>query len=140
MIPNSGFLMSSAIPTFCFELFLCVLAVGYCGAGVWEHYRSEKRWKVNELVKILARDSIIYFALILAAAALNIGNWQVSAPSSFMALSMSLQTFIPFYFSPRLVINVKQRNNRVHMSIIEHDLLVHNIPMGIHAQDGPPLG
>ncbi|KAF8835943.1 hypothetical protein BDN67DRAFT_1015086 [Paxillus ammoniavirescens] len=115
MIPNSGFLMSANIPAFCFELLLFVLAIGYFAVEVWEDYQQEKRWKVSGLRQILARDSIIYFALNVAATALDIGIWQVNAPDIFMAASASLQSFIPFCLSPRLIINIKWHRNRGHI-------------------------
>ncbi|KIJ11152.1 hypothetical protein PAXINDRAFT_181926, partial [Paxillus involutus ATCC 200175] len=126
MIPNAGFLISANIPKFCFELLLFVLAAGYFVGDVWEHYQREKIWKVNDLMQILARDSTIYFALNVAATGLNIGNWKASAPDIYVALSMSLQSFIPFCLSPRLVINVKQHANRVHMTGFERDLLAND--------------
>ncbi|KAF8836656.1 hypothetical protein BDN67DRAFT_281418 [Paxillus ammoniavirescens] len=142
MIPNSGFLMSANIPKFCFELLLFILAAGYFVADVWEHYQREKIWKVNDFVQILARDSTIYFALNAAATGLNIGNWKASAPGIYVALSMSLQSFIPFCLSPRLVINVKQHANRVHMSVFERDLLNNDIPQvqDIYVLETPSLG
>ncbi|KIJ65250.1 hypothetical protein HYDPIDRAFT_111190 [Hydnomerulius pinastri MD-312] len=135
IVPNSGYLMSADIPTLCFEIILFVLAVFYFAIDVWESYRPLKPnalsdhshdscpqpetqklegGKVNELMQIMARDSTIYFALNLAATLLHVGNWK-SNPNFYVALSMSLQAFIPFCFAPRLVINVRERDRQVHM-------------------------
>ncbi|KAF9244179.1 hypothetical protein BU15DRAFT_59512 [Melanogaster broomeanus] len=64
----------------------------------------------------------------VTATALNIGNWNSESV-----------TFIPFCFSPRLVINVKQRDNRVHMSVFECGFLDNNTP-DHRAQNIPSLG
>jgi len=40
----------------------------------------------------------------------------VHRQTSYIAISMALQTFLPYCFAPRLVINVKEHENRVHMS------------------------
>ncbi|KIJ11148.1 hypothetical protein PAXINDRAFT_157424 [Paxillus involutus ATCC 200175] len=128
LVPNVGLLMSGNIPTFSFEVLLFVLAVGYFAADVWEHYQREQRWKVNDLVQILARDNIIYFTLNVAWTALEIANWKSDAPS-----------FIPFYFFPRLIINVKQRNKRDHMTVFERDLRDNDIPLDTCVQENPPL-
>lgn len=34
----------------------------------------------------------------------------------YIAVSLALQPFLPYCFAPRLVINVKEHENRVHMS------------------------
>ncbi|KIJ11149.1 hypothetical protein PAXINDRAFT_171935 [Paxillus involutus ATCC 200175] len=59
IVPNTGLLMSACIPTFSFEVLLFVLAIGYFAANAWERYQRERRWKVNDLVQTLARDSTI---------------------------------------------------------------------------------
>ncbi|KAF8836654.1 hypothetical protein BDN67DRAFT_973878, partial [Paxillus ammoniavirescens] len=39
LVPGTSFSMSASIPTFCFEILLFVLAVGYFAADVWEDYQ-----------------------------------------------------------------------------------------------------
>ncbi|KAH7885696.1 hypothetical protein F5I97DRAFT_1137525 [Phlebopus sp. FC_14] len=62
-MPNTTLFMPTDIPLVCFEILLFVLATAYFVKHVRERYRVWKRWKVNEFMKILARDSTIYFAL-----------------------------------------------------------------------------
>ncbi|KAI9567864.1 hypothetical protein HD554DRAFT_2104149 [Boletus coccyginus] len=111
-------LISAQFPAPAFEALLFSLAFRYLIADVWEYWRSQEsnKWKISDLMLILARDSTIYFAIIVLATALDVGNYFTSAPSFYIAISMALQSFLPYCFAPRLVINVKEHENRaVHM-------------------------
>lgn len=58
---------------------------------------------------------------------------------------MALQLFLPFCFAPRLIINVKEHENRVHMSGFGGELSdfrpsegLGHLPQGIQQMEGFP--
>ncbi|KAG9311165.1 hypothetical protein JVU11DRAFT_8232 [Chiua virens] len=108
MIPMSEFVIFSQFPTLGFEVLLFILAFGYFVADVWDSWRSKpsNSWKVNDIVQILVRDSTIYFAMC----------------SVYIAVSLALQSFIVYCFAPRLVLNLKEHENRAHMSGLGEEL------------------
>jgi len=123
-IPRSTILISAQFPTLAFEVLLFVLAFSYFVAdvlGVWRS-KGSNMWKVGDLIQILVRDSTVYFAISVVATALDVGNFKVSGPTIYASISLALQTFLPFCFAPRLVINVKEHENRVHVSELGGEL------------------
>jgi hypothetical protein len=58
----------------------------------------------------------------------------------YIAISLALQAFLPSCFAPRLVINVKEHENRVHMSEFGGELsdirfVEGQLPQGIQQMD-----
>ncbi|KAI9457692.1 hypothetical protein HD554DRAFT_2042276 [Boletus coccyginus] len=106
-------LVSAQFPTLAFEALLFSLALGYFVSDVWGYWRSQEsnNWKMGDLMQILVRDSTIYFAIITVAMALNVVNYSLHTPN-----------FLPYCFAPRLVINMKEFENRVHMSGFSEEL------------------
>ncbi|KAF8127480.1 hypothetical protein EV363DRAFT_1172288 [Boletus edulis] len=117
LVPKANILVSAQIPVLAFEVLVFGLAFTYFVAHVWGiwYANESKVWKVGDFLRILVRDSTIYFAIIAAATALDYGNLEASGPTVYAAISLALQNFLPFCFAPRLVINVKEHENRAHM-------------------------
>ncbi|KAF8546642.1 hypothetical protein OG21DRAFT_1066808 [Imleria badia] len=142
MMSRGNLLIASQFPTLAFEVLLFVLALTYFFADVWGFWRSREsnKWKAGDLVQILVRDSMVYFAINVAATALDIGNSNTQVPTVYIPISLALQSFLPYCFAPRLVINVKQHENRVHMSGFGEELgdMVFEegrLPQGIQKMD-----
>ncbi|KIJ65251.1 hypothetical protein HYDPIDRAFT_27971 [Hydnomerulius pinastri MD-312] len=115
--PKVGLMMLSNIPPLCFEVLLFVLVARCFLIHALERRRQWNRWKLSDLMRIMARDNTIYFILILAASALNAGNWK-QTENFYGAFSASLVTSIPFILVPRLVVNFKdyfEHEDRVHV-------------------------
>ncbi|KIJ65281.1 hypothetical protein HYDPIDRAFT_27997 [Hydnomerulius pinastri MD-312] len=131
--PKVGLMVPSSIPPLCFEVLLFVLVARCFLIHALERRRQWNRWKLNDLVRIMARDSTIYFILILATIALNARNWK-QTENFYGAFSASLVTSIPFILVPRLVVNFKdyfEHADRVHVCSGD---------AGNLADSDPPLG
>ena len=55
-------------------------------------------------------------------APVNVYTTSPTIQTIYASISLALQTFLPFCFAPRLVINVKEHENRVHVSELGGEL------------------
>ncbi|KIJ64188.1 hypothetical protein HYDPIDRAFT_28631 [Hydnomerulius pinastri MD-312] len=109
-LPSGGIIMSTisphCIPTLCFNILLFVMVIRCFAIHVIEGYQGWRKWRISDLMQILARDSLVYFVLNLGVSALNIEIWNASM-GFYKAVSSTIITVIPFFLIPRLVVGLR---------------------------------
>ncbi|KAH7910976.1 hypothetical protein BJ138DRAFT_1151771 [Hygrophoropsis aurantiaca] len=120
--PNITFVNFTLVPTLFFELILFALASRCFVRHAAELRRSSHGWRMNECMKVLLRDSILFFVMNLAAGGGNVAIWiNQSANGSYIYAGIG-NTFLgiePFLLAPRLVLSFRAYHEQL---VVDSDM------------------
>ncbi|KAH7917713.1 hypothetical protein BV22DRAFT_1052242 [Leucogyrophana mollusca] len=109
---RGNFIAKTYIPIICFEALLFGLAVRISAGDIVEVIRSGGVGRVNSLMKVLARDSLIYFLSNLILMIAVIIGW-VGLPAIYSeGLAVPLINFVIAITNSRLVLGLRARRAR----------------------------
>lgn len=101
------------IPFICFESLLLFLAARVFMQNLkrTEDSTDKKGIQVNSFISVLARDSLLYFFINLAACAVVMGLWQ-SVTALYANICVPFVMLLEIIVGTRLVIEFRERYNR----------------------------
>ncbi|KAH7920744.1 hypothetical protein BV22DRAFT_1198699 [Leucogyrophana mollusca] len=114
--PNTAYANFTVIPTLFFEIILFALAARCSFKHAAELRRSPQGWKANECMKVLLRDSILFFLMNLAAGGFNVALWANQSGNGSYIYGGISNTFLgiePFLLAPRLVLSFRAHHEQL---------------------------
>ncbi|KIM70067.1 hypothetical protein SCLCIDRAFT_1207356 [Scleroderma citrinum Foug A] len=99
------------IPVVCFETLLFVLAAKIFFENIRNRRMSGIQGEGGAFMKVLARDSLFYFAANLVMCAVIMGLWE-SVAARYVNICVPLVMLFEVIVGTRLVINFRERFNR----------------------------
>ncbi|KAH7920549.1 hypothetical protein BV22DRAFT_793383 [Leucogyrophana mollusca] len=98
------------IPRVCFDVLLVVLAVGRLVKDAVDN-RMLGKWQPNVYLRMLARDSIMYFLLNLAFTILELIQPLTTFPTWYQYVGVSISNTVPFMLAPHLIISFRHHTS-----------------------------
>ncbi|KAG0699970.1 hypothetical protein DFH29DRAFT_934295 [Suillus ampliporus] len=106
---NPMFFVYASIPSILFDALLVVLAITRLVKHTIEMNQATGRWRINQCMKMIVRDSVLYFVLNLAYKVLNLIPL-ANIPAVCTSLAELFCAIEPYILAPRLVINFREYN------------------------------
>ncbi|KAH7927240.1 hypothetical protein BV22DRAFT_292032 [Leucogyrophana mollusca] len=110
---RGNFMVMTYVPIVCFELLLFILAARISAKNILEVIRlggTERR--MNSLMRVLARDSLIYFLINLAITIIFIILWLALSPIYGQGISVPLVDFVVVTTGSRLALSLRGHRAR----------------------------
>ncbi|KAH7920642.1 hypothetical protein BV22DRAFT_787688 [Leucogyrophana mollusca] len=109
------------IPRICFDVLLVVLAVGRLVKDAVDN-RVLGKWQPNVYLRILARDSTMYFLLNLAFTLIEIIEPLTTFPAPYQWVAACITDTVPFMLAPHLIISFRYhaKADAIHSGFASH--------------------
>ncbi|KAG1755261.1 uncharacterized protein EDB91DRAFT_1098003 [Suillus paluster] len=116
------FFVYASIPSVFFDALLVVLAITRLVKHTIQMNEATGRWRMNQCMKMIVRDSVLYFVLNLAYRVLNLIPL-ANIPAVCTSLAELFCAIEPYVLAPRLVINFREYNKGSHGLVASSDFI-----------------